>query len=310
MATSNTTDALLWYTNRIIDNKETGVLEGRTLDELRSALDLATEEELVQLTDILFRRKFNPLDYVQTPDPIELQSRDREAWLDAIEDRFRFLAADGLTVLRGRSHEFTYRQALIQVCHYLKIPYSKKLTTTDIEAEIFLNLMGRAWKKLPASEKKSLTVRVQRSLAQSNFSEPLPVHLQHNPMSLLVKGGSALAVSSIIKPILLQQMARQLALHFAKYQVAKEAVVRGGVAAAAQVESYLVLQTAGRGMALNAARYGATRSVFALLGPVLWGYFFADLGWRAIATNYGRIIPTIFALAQIRLTRTECWEPV
>jgi uncharacterized protein YaaW (UPF0174 family) len=310
MATSNTTDALLWYTNRIIDNKETGVLEGRTLDELRSALDLATEEELVQLTDILFRRKFNPLDYVQTPDPIELQSRDREAWLDAIEDRFRFLAADGLTVLRGRSHEFTYRQALIQVCHYLKIPYSKRLTTTDIEAEIFLNLMGRAWKKLPASEKKSLTVRVQRSLAQSNFSEPLPVHLQHNPMSLLVKGGSALAVSSIIKPILLQQMARQLALHFAKYQVAKEAVVRGGVAAAAQVESYLVLQTAGRGMALNAARYGATRSVFALLGPVLWGYFFADLGWRAIATNYGRIIPTIFALAQIRLTRTECWEPV
>ncbi len=280
------------------------------MDELRSALDLATEEELVQLTDILFRRKFNPLDYVQTPDPIEVQSRDREAWLDAIEDRFRFLAADGLTVLRGRSHEFTYRQALIQVCHYLKIPYSKKLTTTDIEAEIFLNLMGRAWKKLPASEKKSLTVRVQRSLAQSNFSEPLPVHLQHNPMSLLVKGGSALAVSSIIKPILLQQMARQLALHFAKYQVAKEAVVRGGVAAAAQVESYLVLQTAGRGMALNAARYGATRSVFALLGPVLWGYFFADLGWRAIATNYGRIIPTIFALAQIRLTRTECWEPV
>ncbi len=280
------------------------------MDELRSALDLATEEELVQLTDILFRRKFNPLDYVQTPDPIEVQSRDREAWLDAIEDRFRFLAADGLTVLRGRSHEITYRQALIQVCHYLKIPYSKKLTTTDIEAEIFLNLMGRAWKKLPASEKKSLTVRVQRSLAQSNFSEPLPVHLQHNPMSLLVKGGSALAVSSIIKPILLQQMARQLALHFAKYQVAKEAVVRGGVAAAAQVESYLVLQTAGRGMALNAARYGATRSVFALLGPVLWGYFFADLGWRAIATNYGRIIPTIFALAQIRLTRTECWEPV
>lgn len=280
------------------------------MDELRSALDLATEEELVQLTDILFRRKFNPLDYVQTPDPIEVQSRDREAWLDAIEDRFRFLAADGLTVLRGRSHEFTYRQALIQVCHYLKIPYSKKLTTTDIEAEIFLNLMGRAWKKLPASEKKSLTVRVQRSLAQSNFSEPLPVHLQHNPMSLLVKGGSALAVSSIIKPILLQQMAHQLALHFAKYQVAKEAVVRGGVAAAAQVESYLVLQTAGRGMALNAARYGATRSVFALLGPVLWGYFFADLGWRAIATNYGRIIPTIFALAQIRLTRTECWEPV
>jgi uncharacterized protein YaaW (UPF0174 family) len=41
----------------------------------------------------------------------------------------------------------------------------------------------------------------------------------------------------------------------------------------------------------------------------MWAWFFADLGWRAIATNYGRIIPTIFALAQIRLTRAECWEP-
>lgn len=280
------------------------------MDELRAALELATEEELVQLTDILFRRKFNPLDYVQTPDPIDVQSLDREAWLDAIEQRFRFLAADGLTVLQGRSKEFTYRQALIQVCRFLKIPYSKHLATTDIEAEIFLNLMGRAWKCLPASEKRSLTVRVQRSLAQTNFSEPLPVHLQHNPMSLLVKGGSALAVSSILKPILLEKMACQFAIHFAKYQVAKDAIVQGGAAAAAQFQHYLTLQSARRGMALNAARYGVTRGVFACLGPMLWGYFFADLGWRAIATNYGRIIPTIFALAQIRLTRAECWEPV
>jgi uncharacterized protein YaaW (UPF0174 family) len=280
------------------------------LDELRSALELATEEELIQLTDILFRRRFNPLDYVQTPEPIEIQSRDRQAWLDALEERFRFLAADGMTVLRGRTGEFTYRQALIQVCHYLKIPYSKQLATTDLEAEIFLNLMGRAWKHLPASEQKSLTVRVQRSLAQSNFSEPLPVQIQHNPMSILLKGGSALAVSSILKPIVLQQMARQFALHFARYQVAKDVIIQGSTAAAAQFQNYVALQAARRGMALNAARYGVTRSVFAFIGPALWGYFFADLGWRAIATNYGRIIPTIFALAQIRLTREQCWEPV
>lgn len=280
------------------------------MDELRSALELATEEELMQLTEILFRRKFNPLDYLQTHDPLEIQSRDREAWLDAIEERFRFLAADGITVLKGRTHEFTYRQALIQVCHFLKIPYSKKLSTTDIEAEIFLNLMGKAWKRLPASEKKSLTVRVQRSLAESKLSEPLPVHIQHDPIGLLIRGGSALAVSSILKPMLLQQMARQFAIHFATYQVAKNTVIKGGTAAAAQFQNYLALQTARRGMTLNAARYGATRSVFAFLGPILWGCFFADLGWRAIATNYGRIIPTIFALAQIRLTRAECWEPI
>ncbi|NET53706.1 MAG: hypothetical protein F6K09_35195, partial [Merismopedia sp. SIO2A8] len=83
-----------------------------------------------------------------------------------------------------------------------------------------------------------------------------------------------------------------------------------GTAAAIQFQNYLAMKTARQAMASNAARYSATRSVFSLLGPVMWGYFFADLGWRAIATNYGRIIPTIFALAQIRLTRTDCWELV
>ena len=62
---------------------------------MRSALELATEDELQQLTELLFCRRFNPLDYVHTPQPIDIQSRDREAWLDAIEQRFRYLAADG-----------------------------------------------------------------------------------------------------------------------------------------------------------------------------------------------------------------------
>ena len=70
---------------------------------MRAALELATEEELQDLTAILFSRKFNPLDYVHTPEPIEVQSQDRKAWLDALEGRFRFLAADGMTVLRGRT---------------------------------------------------------------------------------------------------------------------------------------------------------------------------------------------------------------
>ena len=279
------------------------------MDELRAALELATEEELQQLTEILFRRKFNPLDYVHTPEPLDVQSQDRPIWLDAIEQRFRFLAADGMTVLRGRTEQVTYREALIQVCRYLKIPYSNKLATTDLEAEVFLNLLGRAWKQLPATDQQTLTLRLQRSLARSN-SHPLPLSVQRDPLALLVKGGSALAVSSILKPILLQQIARQFALQFAAYQVTKETLIQGGAVAAAQFQNYVALQTARRGMAMSAARYGAVRGVFACLGPALWTWFFADLGWRAIATNYGRIIPTIFALAQIRLTRAECWEPV
>lgn len=278
------------------------------MDELRSALELASDEELEQLTQLLFQRKFNPLDYFQTPEPLEIQSLSRESWLDELENRFRFLAADGLTVIRGQTNTVTYRQALIQVCHYLKIPYSQQMGTTDIESEIFLNLIGRAWKRLPVAEQKSITVKVQRSLEKSNFSEPLPVQLQHDPINILIKGGSALAVSSIIRPFLLQQIARQFAIHFARYQMAQGALLKGGAVAAGQLQKQVALQTAKRGMAMSTARYGATRTVFAFLGPVLWGWFLADLGWRAIATNYGRIIPTVFTLAQIRLTREECWE--
>ena len=45
------------------------------MDELRAGLALATEEELRQITQILFHRRFNPLDYWQTPEPISIQSQ-------------------------------------------------------------------------------------------------------------------------------------------------------------------------------------------------------------------------------------------
>lgn len=280
------------------------------MDELRAALELATEEELQDLTAILFSRKFNPLDYVRTPEPIEVQSQDRKAWLDALENRFRFLAADGMTVLQRRTNKVTYRQALIQVCRYLKIPYSQELATVDLEAEVFLHLLGKVWKKLPEPEQQKLTVRVQRHLSKSELREPLPILLQSDPLGLIFKGGSALAVTSVIAPVVLKQIARQFALHFATYQVAKQAAIKGTEAASTQFQSYVTLQMARRGMTMSAARYGAVRSIFAVIGPMMWAWFFADLGWRAIATNYGRIIPTIFALAQIRLTHAEeLWEP-
>lgn len=278
------------------------------MDELRDVLELATEEELQDLTAILFSRKFNPLDYVHTPEPIEIQSQGRQAWLDALEDRFRFLAADGITVLRRRTEKVTYRQALIQVCKYLKIPYTDDLETVDLEAEIFLHLLGKVWKKLPEPEKQKLTAKIQAHLIQSDIQQPLPLSLQKDPLGLIFKGGSALALTSVIQPYILQQIARQFAIHFATYQVTKQAAVAGKQVASKQFQNYVAGQMARRGMTLSAARYSAVRTMFAVVGPMMWAWFFADLGWRTIATNYGRIIPTIFTLAQIRLTRTECWE--
>jgi uncharacterized protein YaaW (UPF0174 family) len=278
------------------------------LDELRDALELATEAELQQLTQILFSRRFNPLDYLHAPDVLEVQCRDRESWLNELESRFRYLAADGIAVLRGRTQEISYRDTLLRICRYLKIPYSQQMSALDLEAEVFLNLAGRAWKRLPADEKRSLSHRIQKSLSQSNYAEPLPPQIQHNPLNLLLKGGSILAVNSLLKPLILQQIARQFALHFAQYQVAKSVVLRGGAVAAAQLQNQIALQAAQRGMAIATARQGAARAVFAFLGPVLWATFIAELGWKAVATNYGRIIPAVFALAQIRLIRSECWE--
>ncbi|GCL35464.1 MULTISPECIES: YaaW family protein [Sphaerospermopsis] len=278
------------------------------MDELRAVLELATEEELQDLTAILFSRKFNPLDYVHTPEPIVVQSQDRQAWLDAIENRFRFLAADGITVLRGRTDQVTYRQALIQVCKYLKIPYYDDLATIDLEAEVFLHLLGKVWKKLPKQEQQKIATKIQRQLLSSEEQKPLPLSLQKDPLGLIFKGGSALAVTSVIQPYVLQQIARQFAIHLATYQVAKEAAITGTQVASKQFQSYVTAQMARRGMTVSAARYSAVRTVFAVVGPMMWAWFFADLGWRAIATNYGRIIPTIFTLAQIRLTRAECWE--
>jgi uncharacterized protein YaaW (UPF0174 family) len=278
------------------------------VDELRSALELATDEELQDLTELLFRPKLNPLDYWCNPDPLEVRSLGRRAWLDQLEARFRYLAADGMTVIQGKSHDVSYRQALIQVCQHLRIAYSETFSTTDIESEVFLHILETAWKRLPQREQRSLQKRVQQSIAGSPEYEALPMPLQQNPLGLLVKGSSAIAISAVLRPWLLQQIARQFAVQMARQQVAKQALARGGLTMAGQLQGRVAVAMASRGMAVNAARYAATRSFFAVLGPAMWTWFFADLGWRAIATNHGRIIPVVFALAQIRLTRGDACE--
>lgn len=279
------------------------------MDELRSALDLATEEELQALTELLFRPKFNPLDYLNRLDPLEVQSGSRQQWLDRLEQRFRFLAADGFTVLHGQSQAMTYRQALIQVCRYLRLPYTEAWPTEDLEAEVFLHLIESAWQKLPPGDRQQVQRDLQKTLAQSPQFQTLPKALQANPTGLLVKGGSALVVSSLLRPWLLHHLSRQVMLQVARYEVAKQALVRGGGTALAQIQSRAALGMASRGVAVNAARYGATRTLLAWLGPALWAWFFADLGWRTIATNYGRVIPVVFTLAQIRLSRSLSeWE--
>jgi uncharacterized protein YaaW (UPF0174 family) len=279
--------------------------EVEAVDELRAALELATDDELRDLTQVMFERKFNPLDYVTAPDPIVVQSRDRQAWIDALEDRFRFLAADGFTVLRRATEEVTYREVVMRVCHYLKIAYQTDWTTAELEAEIFLWLLGRAWQRLSVEQQEDLSAGVRRSLQASTsnaLTSPrhLPPALLRDPVRLVLEGSSAIAMSAVVRPLVLRHIAYQFSVQMARYQAAR-ALGSGAAALGGRVAT----QAARRGMVLTAARYGAARSVLAVVGPALWMWFLADLGWRAIATNYGRIIPAVFALAQIRLTRGD-----
>lgn len=273
------------------------------MDELSDVLELATDDELHQIADILFRRKFNPLDYVSSPPVQELQSWDRDELIEAIAKRFKFLAADGFTVLRRQTNNVSYRQVLERVCQHLNIRYSKNQNIEDIESELFLNLISNSWKKLSLKERSSLDESMQAALTESDLQKSLPIDAQRNPMSLLVKGGSAIAVSTVLRSAILNILAKQIAWHFASYQVGYEVLKTGGTAIATRVNAYVGTYIAKRGMTIAATQYTAARAVFSVVTPALWGLFFADLGWRAIATNYGRIIPAIFIIAQIRLLR-------
>ncbi|NER00314.1 MAG: hypothetical protein F6K30_27065 [Cyanothece sp. SIO2G6] len=271
------------------------------MDELRTGLELATADELQGMTAILFQRRFNPLDYLIPISPQTVSSGSRKAWLERLEQRFRFLAADGITVLKRQSHQVSYRTVLIQVCRHLRIAYSDPSSTLVLEEAIFLHLLDVAYQKLPLFEQQALERYFQKALARLPLGQSFPPATQPTTLCLWLKGSSALMVSSVIRPLLLKQMARQIALHMARYQVAQKTLLSGGVA----IQQQVALQMARRGVALNLTRYGAARGVLSVLGPALWMWFFADLGWRTIATNYSRIIPVIFSIAQIRLLRGE-----
>ena len=78
---------------------------GQPVDELRTGLALATHDELAALAEILFRPKFNPLDYVvYSRHPRWYKVAIATHCIEQIESRVRYLAADGLTVSYDQRH--------------------------------------------------------------------------------------------------------------------------------------------------------------------------------------------------------------
>ena len=264
------------------------------MDDLRSALTLATDEELRDLTELLFQPKFNPLDYVIMPRPVQVQGYDRPRQIQVIEQRFRFLAADGLTVLTGQSHRLEYRQILRQVCRHLRIPFTSDFETIDLEAEILLLVLQKTCRNLSPEQYRDFNQHLQQALERSDLYAQLPETTRQEPLKILLAGSSILAISSILRSGFLRQLVQQWTLQAAESFAARQVLVSGRG----------LLSLAGRRVAVNIASYSVIRSAFAMISPALWGLLVLDLGWRSIAINYNRVIPFIFSIAQIRLTRS------
>ena len=275
------------------------------MDEFHIGLELTTTEELEGLTSLLFQRRFNPLDYAMRIDDSQLPFDDRQAWLQQVDQRFRFLAADGITVLKRTTKTLPYRQILIAVCKYFKLPLSPSLSTLALEEEVFLHLIDLAYQRLPPEEQSQLEHYFRKALMANPIGQQFcTTHTQHS-LRLVLKGSSAVMLSSVIRPLILRHMASQVAVQLARYQMTKQVLAGSSTALLSAAKHQAALKIAQRGLAFNVARYSAIRGVFSILGPAMWTWFLADLGWRAIATNYGRIIPVIFSIAQIRLLRGD-----
>ncbi|TVU09764.1 hypothetical protein EJB05_43259, partial [Eragrostis curvula] len=192
----------------------TAAAEGMSDPELRLVLELATDEELLELEEILYGTSyFSPLlksiakrpnsDSVVILDDIE----ERDRFISKLESRFLYLAADARSVLRGWRP--SYRDVLLGVRKKLGVQCSRKLCTADLEAEIFLHLLNEysshyqkgiisfPWGKQKSSKENSiLAVNKWKAVADAAWKIGAK-----GLESAFLKGGSALTVKTIYESV-------------------------------------------------------------------------------------------------------------
>ncbi|GMH16111.1 hypothetical protein Nepgr_017952 [Nepenthes gracilis] len=186
--------------------------------ELRSVFELAENSELYELERILFGPSyFSPLlksivnrvkfDHVM----IEEDLQEREHFIESLESRFLYLAADARSTLRGWRP--SYRNVLLGVRKDLNVPCSSKLPTEDLEAEIFIHLLqdySGHWKGQSAAALKVGATELQ---------------------SMIVKGGQVFTLLKF-SHVLLSRMSTKVLLETANHQIKNE-VIKKGIAGAA-----------------------------------------------------------------------------
>lgn len=291
--------------------------------ELRTVLELATDSELYELERILFGPSyFSPLlksitnradvDYVMIEEDLE----EREVFIETLESRFLYLAADARSTLRGWRP--SYRNVLLAVRKKLNIPCSSKLSTEDLEVEIFLHLLQDY-----ASEESGVFPGLWESSNAADIENSLELGLSQwkvqgfaalkvgaeQVKSMMLKGGGIYTLAKVYQ-LLARRLSGKVFLEAANYQIKKEVLNKGGQLAAINLESRAALLAAKQGFAGAATKYLGLRSLVGLLGPMLWGTLLADVVIQMLGTDYARILRAIYAFAQIRITRTYRLPPV
>ncbi|KAJ0048636.1 hypothetical protein Pint_16839 [Pistacia integerrima] len=285
--------------------------------ELRLVLELATDSELYELERILFGPSyFSPLlksltngadvDHVMIEEDLE----EREGFIAGLESRFLFLAADARSTLRGWRP--SYRNVLLAVRKKLNIPCSSKLSTEDLEVEIFLHLLQEYASEesgvFPGLWENSKAIDIQNTL-ELGLSQWKVQGLAFMKVgaaelkSMILKGGGMYTLAKVYE-LLARRLSGKVFLEAANYQIKKEVLKKGGQLAAINLESRAALLAAKQGFAGAATKYLGLRSMMAFLGPIMWGTLLADVVIQMLGTDYARVLRAIYAFAQIRITRT------
>lgn len=255
---------------------------------------------------------------LQTATPPAVHYSGRDALIRRIERRFRFLAADPEATLRGQWP--SYRDTLLSIHSRLGVPCSTGLATHDLEAEIFLFLLKEHADAVNAASPTSATAAEHAdhgdgmasprdSSSSSSSARPNVFQRALAPLKLgakevlpaLTRLGATLALTNAQV-----NLARQLGTAFMRSSVQYEAAAQVA-AAAGNVASKSAMRAAQKGLTAAASRYGAARSLLSVLGPIMWAATAIDLARMSIGCDYARIVKAVFALAQIRLLRTDGW---
>ncbi|KAG6518043.1 uncharacterized protein LOC122056325 isoform X3 [Zingiber officinale] len=286
--------------------------------ELRLVFELATDAELVELEHILFGPSFfSPLlksitrkqEFSFTMDDEYIE--EREDFIEHLESRFLYLAADARSTLRGWRP--SYKNILLNVKRKLGVRCSSKLSTEDLEVEIFLHLLSEYSSEeidpvsFPSLDRKLPSNHGSLEVGISKWKVLALGALKGGAKELqnvFVKGCGMLTMARIFQ-LLARKFSGKLLLEVANYEIKHEIVKKGGQLAAIKLEAKTAELIARQGLARAATRYAGIRSAMMLLGPIMWGTFLADVAIQMLGTDYARILRAIYAFAQIRLTRTN-----